>query len=186
MKIVFFFFAVGGVVLLTFTGCNSPDPIKKNGHDQTNNNKENPVNETAAARGKRWYGDAGCDLCHGSAGRGGIKNPNYIKDTAPALNTMAERMFLLEKEDRDIVIGVIESGKPLDQVEDLDVPRAAAVVSQYKNIKNVILAGNPAGKRDKDGPKPLDMPAWRDKLTEKQIDDIIAYLISVHVENGGK
>ncbi|OHB77913.1 MAG: hypothetical protein A2Z34_03525 [Planctomycetes bacterium RBG_16_59_8] len=132
------------------------------------------------ARGKSLYLRSGCALCHGVDGRGDVKNPNYIKEEkSPALNVIAERMFLHEREDVEAVIAVLASGKPLDEVEELDVPRSAAVIAQYKSIRNIVFAGNPAGKKDPNGKKPFDMPPWKERLSESQFNDIIAYLLSL-------
>jgi mono/diheme cytochrome c family protein len=132
-------------------------------------------------RGEYLYLHAGCALCHGLEGRGNVRNPNYVKEEkSPALNKLAEKMFLYEREDVETVLDVLESGKSLDQVEDLDVPRAAAVIAQYENVRKVILGGNHGGKKDPDGSPPFDMPAWKDKLSEARINDIIAYLLSLY------
>lgn len=150
-------------------------------------NHEASHRETSAVvRGKRTYNMAGCVVCHGTGGKGGVRNPNYLKEETPPLNTIADRMFLTEREDRDVVVEILESGKSLDEIESLDVPRAPAVVSQYKNIRNVILNGNPAGRRDKKGEQPFDMPAWKETLTVRQIDEIIAYLVSAYPEQTEK
>jgi mono/diheme cytochrome c family protein len=132
-------------------------------------------------RGKSLYLHAGCALCHGLEGKGDVRNPNYIKDEkSPALNTLAKKMFLYEREDVETALRVLESGKSLDQVEDLEVPRAAAVIAQYESVRKVILGGNQGGKKDPKGSPPFDMPAWKDKLTEARVNEIIAYLLSLY------
>lgn len=133
------------------------------------------------ARGQMLYLRSGCALCHGVDGRGDVKNPNYVKEEkSPALNVIAERMFLHEREDVEAVIKILGNGKSLDNVDNLDVPRSAAVIAQYKSIRNIVFAGNPAGKKDPNGKKPFDMPPWKDRLSESQFNDIIVYLLSLY------
>ena len=134
----------------------------------------------SVARGGRLYLSAGCAVCHGVAGRGEVRNPNYVKDVIPALNVLAERLFLNEPEDVEVVLKRLDSGQPLHEGSDLDVPRAEAVMAQYESVRTVILSGNPAGKKDSAGNQPLDMPKWDDRLTGSQVNDLIAYLLSLY------
>lgn len=131
-------------------------------------------------RGEDLYLRVGCALCHGLVGKGGIKNPNYIKGTTPALNTLAERMFLYASEDVEILLNIFDSGKSLEGDQELEVPRAGAVAAQYESVRRLIASGNPAGKKDPFGHAPLDMPPWVDRLSEAEINDLIAYLLSLY------
>lgn len=134
----------------------------------------------AVIRGQRLYVRVGCALCHGVRAQGGVKNPNYVKDVTPALNTVAERMFLFDREDVETVLRVFDSGRGLGAGENLDVPRAAAVVAQYESIRKVILSGNPAGKKDPLGHPALDMPGWKGRLSEADMNDVISYLLAAY------
>lgn len=131
------------------------------------------------ARGKQLYLDSGCALCHGVAGVGRVRSPNYVADAMPALNVLAERMFLIAPEDADLVIKALEPGKRLNAAS-LDVPRAGAVAAQFESIREVILSGNPGGKKDPAGHAPLDMPRWDGRLNESEVSDVIAYLLSLY------
>lgn len=131
-------------------------------------------------RGRELFVRAGCVLCHGLEGKGGIINPNYIKGTTPRLDTLAEKMFLYDAEDVTTVLKAFESGKSLDEVEDLDVPRSRVVVAQYKSIVTIITDGNVAGKKDPEGSAPIDMPSFKERLSRRDIDDMIAYLLSIY------
>ena len=141
--------------------------------------RSSPV-RASVERGGRLYLSAGCAVCHGVKGQGQVRNPNYVKDVVPALNVLAERLFLNAPEDVDAVLKRLDSGQPLRNAADLDVPRAGAVVAQYESVRTVILSGNPAGKKDLAGPEPFDMPKWDDRLSELQVKDLIAYLLSLY------
>ncbi|MBI4243020.1 MAG: cytochrome c [Planctomycetes bacterium] len=139
-----------------------------------------PMKYQSVERGKKLFLREGCSVCHGQDGRGGVANPNYINKTTPRLDEMAERLFLYEHEDVDLVLKVFESGKSLDEVEDLDIPRANAVIAQYKSIVTLIQSGNPAGKEDQTGHSPFDMPAFKGTLNQRDVNDVIAYLLSIY------
>lgn len=134
----------------------------------------------SVGKGERLYLSAGCAVCHGVAGRGGVRNPNYVKDDIPALNILAERMFLNEPEDVELVIEKLDSGQLGRNAEDLNVPRAEAVLAQYESVRTVIMSGNPAGKKDSTANEPLDMPKWNDRLTGSEVNALIAYLLSLY------
>lgn len=137
----------------------------------------------AVERGRRLYLEVGCAVCHGPAGEGGVRNPNYVKETIPALDTLVERMVLYDPEDVGVVLKALASlrpGESLKDAEEVDVPRAPVVIAQYESIRDVILGGNPAGRKEPSGHPPLDMPAWNDKLTPAEVNDVIAYLLSLY------
>lgn len=132
-------------------------------------------------RGRWLYRNNGCFACHGSEGHGGVRNPNYVNDFVPNLDTLAERMFLFYPEDVDAVVAALERRIPLEQLDDEPpVPRFGAVLAQYNAIKNLLKRGNPAGKKDVAGPAPpLHMPTWETRLSDSDMDAIIAYLLSL-------
>lgn len=143
---------------------------------------DQPVNpeHPSVTRGEDLYLRVGCALCHGLAGKGGVKNPNYINGTTPALNTLAEKMFLYEPEDVEVLLGIFDSGKSPRANQELNVPRAAAVAAQWESVRRVIASGNPGGRKDPSGHAPLDMPPWQDRLSEAETNDLIAYLLSLY------
>ena len=60
------------------------------------------------------------------------------------------------------------------------VPQFNVVLAQYQSVHELMRKGNVAGKKDPKGPKPpLNMPRWGRRLTDADIDAIIAYLLSV-------
>jgi mono/diheme cytochrome c family protein len=132
-------------------------------------------------RGAWLYRQLGCFSCHGSEGHGGVRNPNYVKDTVPALDVLAERMFLFYPEDVDAVVAALERRTPLGQLQDdPPVPRFGAVLAKYEAIKELLHRGNPAGKKDVAGPSPpLHMPTWDTRVSDSDMDAIIAYLLTL-------
>lgn len=123
-----------------------------------------------------------CVACHGIDAKGGVQNINYVKKTVPALNTLAERMFLAEPEDANKVAELLEKGVDITSMSPaLDVPNRGRVLAQYRAIRNVIEKGSVAGKEDPKGAEPLlHMPSWAEGLTRKDIDSIISYLIKLY------
>lgn len=130
-------------------------------------------------RGKWLFRQKGCFLCHGPEGQGGVPNKNYIKDTIPRL-AIAEQMKLFEPEDVSAILEPMKRGVRLDTLADSPpVDRFNVVLAQYNSVRDVIRKGNPAGKKDPKGPEPpLNMPGWERVLSEKDIDALIAYLLS--------
>jgi hypothetical protein len=131
-------------------------------------------------RGRLLFERKGCVACHGASGRGGIWNPNYIKYTVPGLDSLAERMYLYDPEDSEVVLTLLEDGIDLDSVSD-DPPfrRYNRFLAQYQSVRGVIRDGKPAGLRDTTGlAPPLHMPSWEAVLTDREIDALIAYLLT--------
>jgi len=132
------------------------------------------------AKGRKTF-QLYCSACHGPNGEGGVDNPNYIKGQIPELDLVAERMFLYDREDADVIINAIRTFGDLNAAEpEPDVPRYAAVLAQYNAIRGVILNGNPAGKLDPEGATPFNMPSWHKSISVDEINAVVAYLISIY------
>lgn len=133
-------------------------------------------------KGKASFSKFGCVGCHGKNGQEGIENPNYIKKTIPVLNTLAEKMLLFEREDIDKIVSYLEQGVQLETLEqEAPVPRFSAFLAQYKAVKDTIKKGSKPGKLDPNGAEPpLYMPTWGARLSDEDIDSIIAYLLSIY------
>ncbi len=122
-----------------------------------------------------------CTACHGKNGKGGRKNPNYKDDYIPRLNTLAEQMFLHRNSQRESVIAILEQSQDLLVAgPQPDIPGFFKVVAKYMPVKNIILNGRTAEKKEMTGISPLNMPAWGKTLSEKEVSSAIAYLISVY------
>lgn len=133
------------------------------------------------AKGKALY-EKYCIACHGIDARGGVGNLNYVKKTVPALNMLAQRMFLEEPADANKVAELLEKGTDITTMSPpLDVPNRGRVLAQYRAIVNVIQKGSVAGKADPKGPEPLlHMPSWGERLTKKDIDGVLSYLLKLY------
>ncbi|RLB89031.1 MAG: hypothetical protein DRH26_12390 [Deltaproteobacteria bacterium] len=122
-----------------------------------------------------------CTACHGKNGKGGVRNPNYKNDYIPRLNTLAEQMFLHKKMKQDAVILILdEVGDLLEAGPQPDISGFFKVVAKYMPVKNIIENGRIVERKDKKGPSPLNMPAWRKSLSQKDISSVIAYLIDTY------
>ena len=123
-----------------------------------------------------------CVACHGVRGKGGVMNRNYARRTVPALNTLAEKLFLHWEEDAEYVAEFLSEGINIEAMRPpLDVDSRARVLAQYRAVKNVIKFGNQAGKVDPEGPEPLlHMPSWVAGLTDEDIDGVLAYLLLLY------
>ena len=123
-----------------------------------------------------------CVACHGIDAKGGVENPNYVKKTVPALNTLTERMFLEDPQAASTVAELLGQGRDITAMSPpLDVPNRGRVLAQYRAILNVIEQGSVAGKADPQGPEPLlNMPSWAERLTKKDISSILNYLLKLY------
>ncbi len=140
-----------------------------------------PGNASLVERGKAIFHYRGCVTCHGEGGKGGIRNFNYARGTVPALNALSERMMLFDAADVRAVVGAMERGVSLDSLEaSPPVPKFSVVLAQYRSVRDVIRGGSVSAKRDPQGPEPpLQMPSWKGRLIDPEIDAVIAYLLTL-------
>jgi len=131
-------------------------------------------------QGKKTFG-LYCTACHGKNGMGGVKNPNFLNVYIPTLNTLSEQMFLYKKEQREAVISILsKSGDLLQAGSQSDIPAFFKVMAKYMSVKNIIMNGRVAAKKNPQGPTPLNMPAWGKTIPEEELSSVIAYLISIY------
>lgn len=123
-----------------------------------------------------------CNACHGWEGRGGIKNPNYAKETIPAHYNIAEKVLLKTEEDAKAFSDLLlKHGSLQGLEEEPDIPMYKVVRARYAALKNIIRNGSMPQKLDKQGPEPpLWMPAWKYKLSEHEIDSLILYFLDLY------
>jgi len=140
-----------------------------------------PENPSLVERGEWLFQRHACFSCHGEGGHGGVPNPNYVKGTVPALDTMASDASLYYPEDIEAIISVLERGARLEDLwDDPPVPLFNVVLAKYQAVRELIRSGVPAGKLDQEGPvPPLVMPSWGQVLTDPDIDALIAYLLTL-------
>jgi mono/diheme cytochrome c family protein len=145
-------------------------------HDAPPPPRQSPLTDL----GRDLFQRKGCVACHGESGRGGVPNPNYIKFTVPALDSLAERMYLYDPEDVETVIDLLEKNVDPKTLED-DPPfrRYNRFLAQYQSVSDMIRVGKPAGRRDTKGVHPpLNMPSWDAVLSPRDTDALIAYLLT--------
>lgn len=152
--------------------------INQPGIEKLPQEPEKPL--TFLARGKKTF-QLFCSACHGNNGKGGVKNRNYQKDVIPTLNLIAEKMFLYEREDADAVIEVLNEFGDLNLTDpEPDIPEFNRVLAQFTAVRDIILNGNSAAKKDPKGPAPFNMPSWRKSISSKDVTSTIAYMISLY------
>jgi len=123
-----------------------------------------------------------CSACHGQEGQG----VPYFDDrntNVPALQYLAERLGLYDPEHAQAVVQLLESHTdPITLIEDppFDADMYEEFLNQLQVMRDVIRSGRQGVKKNPDSPlKPVDMPAWQDTLTNEQVDEVLAYLISL-------
>lgn len=144
---------------------------------------KNERNISFLNRGELLFLEKACYSCHGEYGKGGVVNPNYAKLTIPDLITLAKKMKIGNKEEADKLIVVLEKGTELEKLNDNPpFSNYNRFYAQYNSITNKINDG--ASKLQKADTNsidpPLMMPPWKGILTQKDINSIIAYFISIY------
>lgn len=140
------------------------------------NNSESPV-----LKGEYLFNRYGCITCHGEGGKGGIYNPNYVNQYVPALNTIAERMKLYWPEDADTILTLLNNHVDLTELKNNHpIEGYSRFLAQFKSYRQKIKNGaQQLQKLDNNKPDPpLVMPTWKNKLSNEDINAILAYLIS--------
>lgn len=139
-----------------------------------------PVTSDLYEQGEHLFRAMRCVACHGEGGMGGVPNPNYVKSTVPALNTLARTMALEDREATDELIKLIKQGKNVDEMADMDtgIPRQRLVLAKYQIVRDVIHEGRPSARADATSfEPPLSMPMWGQKLSDRDIDALVVYLL---------
>jgi mono/diheme cytochrome c family protein len=140
---------------------------------------------TAVERGKALYDKMACGECHGSEGRGGVENFNAIPtQRVPALEDFAESLLPWGTGTAEVnaVIDVLETGTdPHAAVRRESLARPDAFLRLYDRYLRTMREGRYTPPRDptKLDP-PLQMPAWNARLTEAEMNDVLAYLLSLY------
>ena len=104
----------------------------------------------AAERGRRLAEANGCFACHGPAGRKGTPDPGRRESSAP---TFAGDLMMYAKDAADVRAWILDGGTPGKRASETWRARREAAA--------------------------LRMPAYRGKLTDAQVDDLVAYVMLV-------
>lgn len=141
-------------------------------------------------RGEQLFRTKGCISCHNIQGQGGIKNTNYVFSTIPKLNNRAQLLSIFEVKEGLRVVEKLGKGEDLtpEFLEELDITRPAVTLAQYESMKNLIRSGKPhEGKIDPKGiDPPLAMPTWVNELSNSDINNILAYLLTLSEYDDGE
>ena len=139
-----------------------------------------PAGAGLVETGALLYRQKGCFTCHGPRGRGGAPNDNSTNGTVPGHNTTAQKFFLRTREDAGAFIRLLESSGDLDAIDDAEVTGFPVVRARFLTAKEIIRKGRFTAKANPNGPQPpLQMPAWEYLLTDREIDAVLAYFISL-------
>ncbi len=183
-------FYMQGLIVVTSKGQSPQQPEQDVTVRQPHYDK--PSEDDMVAWGRYLYQKNGCITCHGDEGEGGIENPNYakegdiddpsyVKGSVPAHNTIAESFFLEEKEDAETFVEWLIDKQKEPNIPPPDIPRSYIVLKKYEDAIALIHEGKNCAKADPNGPEPpLQMPSWEALLTDRDIDAIIAYIITLY------
>ena len=141
-----------------------------------------PPRDDRLALGSYLYLSMGCSTCHGLEGVGGVDNYNYINDEIPAHNNTVEKFFLQTEEDAETLMAAIQRGKPVDEESDAaEISNFPIVKARFAAAGDLIRRGKNAAPLDMEGPTPpLQMPSWKYKISDGEIDAILGYFISLY------
>lgn len=132
------------------------------------------------ARGAWIFRRQGCVTCHGEGAAGGVASPGAMNATVPALADLARRTFLFSPADAASLVRALEQG-PLTALDQTpEIPLYAVVKKQYLATQQLVASGRVAAPMDPTSPPPpLEMPAWGARLTGRDIDSVLAYLLTL-------
>jgi len=132
------------------------------------------------ARGAWLFRRQGCITCHGEEATGGVANPGAMNANVPALADLARRTFLFTPSDAASLVRALEQG-PLTALDQApEIPLYAVVKKQYLATHQLVASGRFAAPMDPTSlPPPLEMPAWGARLTGRDIDSVLAYLLTL-------
>ena len=141
-----------------------------------------PVTDRFVEIGAYLYKQKGCITCHGPEGRGGIANPNSTKTTVPDHFTTANKLFLDSQEDAEALIELVEHEPDLTEVDEPpEIERFPIVLTRFANAEEIIRTGRYSAKLEPEGPEPpLQMPAWKYLVEEREIDALLVYFVSLY------
>jgi len=134
------------------------------------------------ALGAFLYRTKGCMTCHGPEGMGGVPNLNSANSPVPRHDTTAQKLFLRTPEDCQRMVELVESHPDLAALEEEpDIVGFQVVRVRWENARQIIRGGRYSSKVDPRGPEPpLQMPAWQYLISEREMDAVLSYFISLY------
>lgn len=134
-------------------------------------------------KGKNIFKAEGCITCHGENGKGGVNNPFYVNKEVPTLNNLASTLKIDWPEDGDIIIKLLENNADLFSLEDSEpIDNYGRFLAQYQSILSKIMVGADTLQTIQPGSPqpPLVMPAWQHRITQEEVNAVMAYMISLN------
>lgn len=141
-----------------------------------------PAEEGHIAQGEYLYRRSACEACHGVEGRGGVTNYNYVQGQIVDHVHLAERLFLRDAASAELLVDWLSRPPHGESPErEPELTGLGIVKARLEAAMTLIRDGKNAARADVDGPSPpLQMPAWKYRLTDPEIRSILAYLISLN------
>jgi mono/diheme cytochrome c family protein len=140
-----------------------------------------PIEQGIVAQGEYLYRRKGCGACHGPEGRGGVPNYNYLNGEIVDHVHMADRLFLRDEESANRFLEWVAESGCMKEPGEPEIDGFPVVKARLLAAMKLIRDGKNAAKADLAGPEPpLQMPAWKHKLTENEMLSVMAYLISLN------
>jgi mono/diheme cytochrome c family protein/plastocyanin len=135
-------------------------------------------------QGRALYAAMGCVSCHGEDARGGFPSFNALPaERVPALDALAESIFLRRPQEAELraVTDLLERGVALDALREPPVDGWGRLLRGVEGFHRTLQRGVAAAPRDPALPAPpLVMPAWQARLTDRQADALLAYLLDLY------
>jgi len=130
----------------------------------------------AVERGRAVWRRFGCAGCHGQQGQGGIANANAQGGKVPSLTKYGPTV-VDDKEAAGKLYQAIDAAyrKGVSLADNAD-----EAFDGFRAVRKTIREGvvsSPANERLPN--PPLSMPAWKETLTDQQISDLVAYIVSL-------
>jgi len=141
-----------------------------------------PAEKGIVAQGEYLYRRKGCGACHGPEGGGGVTNYNYLNGHIIGHVRLATRLFLRDEASATALVEWLATHDDLPTENgEVEVPGLGIVKARLEAAMNLVRDGKNAAKADLDGPEPpLQMPAWKHRLSDSEILSIMAYLITLN------
>jgi len=141
-----------------------------------------PAEQGVVAQGEYLYRHKACGACHGLEGRGGVANYNYINGDIIDHVHLATRLFLRDEASADALVKWIgRHGETPPAEAEPEIMGFGIVQARMEAAMRLIREGKNAAKADLQGPEPpLQMPAWKNRLSESEVRAIVAYLITLN------
>ncbi len=131
-------------------------------------------------QGKALYRKRGCWTCHGDNGQGRVANVNALPSgVVPPLDGLAASLILSGPTEADV--RAVSRWLQQDKRGAPDVADSDSFLRQYERATRSIREGQVTPPQNPDGPEPpLQMPAMEARLTPKEVDAVMSYLIDLY------